>query len=95
MSWATDTPDGLRITVKVTPRASRDEVCGVEEDWLRVRLQAPPVDGKANAALAAFLAKALGVPKRDVEILRGDTARLKTILVRNLSFAAAKAALAV
>lgn len=95
MSWATETPEGLRITVKVTPRASRDAVCGTEEEWLKIRLQAPPVDGKANAALAAFLSKALGVPKRDVEILRGDTARLKTILVRNITFAAAKTALAV
>ena len=95
MSWADDTPNGVRLTVKVTPRASRDGVCGVEEEWLRVRLQAPPVDGKANAALAAFLAKSLGVPKRDVEILHGDTARLKTLLVHGMTAAQAKSLLGV
>ena len=57
------------FSVRVAPRASRSAVLGVHEGALKVALTAPPVDGAANAALVAFLAKALGVAKRDVVIL--------------------------
>ena len=93
MSWASDTPQGVRLAIKVAPRSSRDGVGGVEGDMLKVRLTAPPVDGKANAALEAFLSKALGVPRRDVVILRGDTARMKSILVRGVTASSAEALL--
>jgi uncharacterized protein (TIGR00251 family) len=90
MNWLTPTSDGCVITVKATPRASRTEVCGAEPGWLRVRLQAPPVDGKANAELVRLLAGALGVAKQAVEVVSGDTSRLKRVRLRGLSADAAR-----
>lgn len=55
------TSDGVIITVKVQPRASAEGVAGVDDEWVRVRLRAPPVDGKANVALIAFFCKRTGL----------------------------------
>jgi uncharacterized protein (TIGR00251 family) len=79
MNWLHSTNDGCTVTVKVTPRASKSEIVGADPEWLRVRLQAPPVDGKANAELIALFAKRFGLPKRSVGILTGDTSRLKRV----------------
>ncbi len=76
---------GITFAVKVVPRAPRDEMVGVEGDALKVRLKAPPVEGKANEALIKFLAETLRVRRADVEILRGETARHKLVRVRGLS----------
>ena len=72
------------LRVKVTPNASRNEILGWEEHpttgrHLRVRLQAPPVDGKANKALVLFLAAELGVPKSKITLKKGQSSRLKTL----------------
>lgn len=77
-------PD-TRIDVRLTPRASRTEIRGFERDVLRVRVTAPPVDGRANAALLEVLARALGVPKRDVRIVAGETARQKVVAIDGLT----------
>jgi uncharacterized protein (TIGR00251 family) len=69
----------------VVPRAARSEIVGVQSETLRVRLNAPPVGGAANAALVALIAEALGVPKRDVEIIAGHASRRKTISVAGVS----------
>jgi len=73
------------IKVKVLPRSSRTETAGRENDVYRVKLTDPPVEGRANKALIAFLAEKLGVPKRDIEIVSGKTGRLKTIRIRGLT----------
>ncbi len=75
----------LTFPVRVVPRAKKNEIVGVEGGVLRVRIAAPPVRGKANEVLVEFLAQALGVRKRQVEIIRGQRARNKTIRVRGLS----------
>jgi len=67
--------------VRVAPRASRSRVIGVQDGALKVALTAPPIDGAANEALRKLLAKMLGVPKSDVEIVRGDRARIKLLRV--------------
>jgi hypothetical protein len=72
---------GVRFTVRVQPRASRSEVCGVHGDALKVRLAAPPVDGAANDALVALLADELGVARRSVRIVSGSASRTKLIQV--------------
>jgi hypothetical protein len=72
------------IKVKVLPRSSRTEIAGRENDVYKVKLTDPPVEGRANKALIAFLAEKLGVPKRDIEIVSGKTGRLKTIRIRGL-----------
>jgi uncharacterized protein YggU (UPF0235/DUF167 family) len=65
------------LHVAVTPNAPRTGADGLHDGCLRVRLAAPPVDGKANAALQAWLAAELGLARRDVQLLRGDSARRK------------------
>ncbi len=72
---------GVTFAVRVVPRASRNEIVGVHGDALKVRLTAPPVEGRANEALVAFLAKRLGVRKSQVEIVAGATSRRKMIRV--------------
>ena len=71
--------DQIHIAVKALPGASKTELAGVQDGRLRVRVAAAPQDGKANAELAAFLAKTLGCPKRDVALLGGEKSRFKTI----------------
>lgn len=73
--------DGCVLDVSVSPNAKHTQADGWHDGALRVRLAAPPVDGKANAALVAWLAQALGCPKRDVQLLRGDTARRKQLAI--------------
>ncbi|MBK8248046.1 MAG: DUF167 domain-containing protein [Gemmatimonadetes bacterium] len=71
----------IRFAVHVQPRASRSEVLGRHGDALKVRLQAPPVDGAANDALVELLASALGVPRREIRLVAGQTARRKVVEV--------------
>lgn len=77
----------VRFRVRLQPRASRDEVAGVLDGALRVRLHAPPVDGAANDALVAFLAERLSVPRRGVRIVTGATSRMKTIEIEGVTSA--------
>jgi len=75
----------VRIHVRLTPRAARDQIAGWQDDTLRVRVTAAPVDGKANDALVRLLAAALGVPKSRIGIVSGATARDKTVAIDGLS----------
>jgi len=81
VSGWTERPDGLMLSVRVTPRASRNAIGPGPGEAFAVRLTAPPVDGEANAALIAFLARAFGVAKRDVTIAGGETGRNKRIAI--------------
>jgi uncharacterized protein (TIGR00251 family) len=85
--------DHVRVEVHVVPRASRSAIVGVHDGRIKVTLDAPPVDGEANAALIAFFAKALKRPKRDVTLVRGDTSRHKTLALRGVSEAELRALL--
>jgi hypothetical protein len=81
------TPDGLLLTIRLTPRGGRDDIDGVEtlsdgRQVLKARVRAVPADGEANAALLALLAKALGMPRSQLSLVAGATARLKTVLAR-------------
>jgi len=73
--------DDLRLRVRVQPRASRTRILGVRGDCLAVAVQAPPVDGAANVAVSVLIAEWLGVAKSRVEVVRGATARAKTLRV--------------
>jgi len=81
----TDAQKGAAFAVRVVPRASKNEIAGQVGDAIKVRLTAPPVEGKANEALIAFLAQELGVRKSQVEIVAGETSRDKVISVLGLS----------
>lgn len=75
----------VSFQVRVVPRASKSEIVGVEGDALKIRLQAPPVEGKANEALVKFLAERLAVSKSQIEILSGHTGRTKVVRVRGVT----------
>ncbi len=73
---------GAALTIRVTPRARKTEIAGVLDDGtLRIRIAAPPVEGKANKALVNFLAKVIGVRKNKVEIVAGEKGLDKIISV--------------
>lgn len=84
--WRAD-GDAWLLAVRVQPGASRTEVVGEYGDQLRIRLQAPPVDGKANAALVAFVAGQLGVPRSAVSVVRGSTSRSKVVRIEGVRLA--------
>ena len=71
----------LVLEVRVQPRASRSEIAGRHGERLRIRLQAPPVDGRANAALVEFVAATFGVPRARVTIEQGLTGRDKRVRI--------------
>lgn len=77
--WCCAVPAGIRLTVQITPNAKKTEVIGVLEEVLKIRLQAQPIEGKANEALIRYLADALDVPRGAVRITHGLTNRRKTI----------------
>jgi len=81
----TPTKKGVRFGVRVQPRASKNEVVGVYGTALKIRLQAPPVDGAANAALVSFLAGLLGVSRRSVRIISGESSRDKLVEISGVS----------
>ena len=80
-SWCSALPGAVRLALQITPNARKTEVIGVLDDALKLKLQAQPVEGKANEALVAFLAKALGVPRRALSITHGLTSKRKLIEV--------------
>jgi uncharacterized protein len=80
------TPDGVVITVRLTPKGGRDTIGGIEtradgSSVLKARVRAVPSEGEANIALGRVLAKALSVPPRDVEIVGGHTSRIKRVKI--------------
>jgi uncharacterized protein (TIGR00251 family) len=72
----------LKLSVHATPGARHTEAAGAHGSALRVRLGAPPVDGKANAALIDWAARAFGVPKKQVQLLHGAAGRQKTLGIK-------------
>jgi hypothetical protein len=74
--------DDLFLSLKVQPRASADAIGEPAGDHLRVRLTAPPVEGKANAELRRFLAKLFAVPPSRVELISGELSRLKRVRIQ-------------
>jgi len=81
------------VSVRVVPRSSKEEVAGCEGGVVRIRLNAPPVEGKANEALVRFLAKAVGVPKGSITLVAGERGRSKIVRVAGLTREALMAAL--
>ena len=75
--------DDLLLKIKVQPKSSQDSFAEILGDSLKVRITAPPVDGKANKQLIAFLARQFRVAKSDIELVSGESARDKRILIRS------------
>jgi len=76
---------GCRIEIKAVPNAPKSAVVGWLGDALKVKVHAPPVEGKANQALCEFLAAELDLPKRAVRLLQGDTSRKKVLEIEGLT----------
>jgi len=89
----TEKEGGCIFRVRVAPRGRRDAIIGRHGDAIKIRLQAPPVEGKANRALSEFLAERLGVSRQDVEILSGQASRWKRVRVEGVSADAVRALL--
>ncbi len=85
MLRVSETKDGATFAVRVIPRAARNAVVGEHEGALKVRLTAPPVEGRANAALEALLAEVLGVRLAQVRVIAGHTSRQKTVAVTGVT----------
>ncbi|HSO31245.1 MAG TPA: DUF167 domain-containing protein [Labilithrix sp.] len=83
----------VRFEVHAKPRARRSQVLGEHGEAVAIALAAPPVDGAANDELVRLVAKVLGLPRRDVELVRGDSSREKLVSVTGLSAAEVEARL--
>jgi uncharacterized protein len=79
-----ETETGVVFRIRVVPRASRCESAGFQDDALKLRITAPPVEGKANDACIALLAELLGVKKGQVAIIAGHSSRTKTVAVQGV-----------
>lgn len=84
--WAVEHGGGVVLTIMVQPRASNNQLCGVQGDELKVRLTSPPVDGAANKLCGQFLAKLLGCAKSQVSLLSGHKSRHKRLLVTGVPY---------
>ncbi len=83
MKFATLTDRGLIISINVQPRSSKTMISGLYGNALKIKLTAPPIDGKANQLLIKFLSKTLKLPKSSITILTGETGRSKRLLIRS------------
>ena len=88
-----ETAAGIVFRIRVIPRASRSEVVGIQGDALKLRLNAPPVEGKANEECIRLIAEILGVKKARVTIIAGHSARTKTVAVEGIGAGAVAAIL--
>ena len=79
---------GIRFSVTIQPRASRNEICGVHNDTLKIKLTSPPVEGAANKACIRLLGKTLGVAPSRITIVSGATSRHKVVRVEDMEEAA-------
>lgn len=73
------------LTVYLQPGARKSEIVGLHDGHIKIKVKAPPVDGKANAALINFLSEFFNTPKSSIKIISGDKSRLKKVAIANLS----------
>lgn len=79
-----DTKNGVVIKVKVQPKAQQDEILGIKGGRLRLRVKAPPQNGKANQACISLLAKIMGITKKEIKLISGAKAREKMFFIQNM-----------
>jgi uncharacterized protein (TIGR00251 family) len=80
-AWCSAIAGGVRIAVHIMPNAKKTEVAGLHDDALKLRLHAPPIEGRANEALVRYVADCLDLPKTAVELVHGHTSRKKVLEV--------------
>ena len=84
-SFLKETAGGTLLSVKLQPRASKNEICAPLGDELKIKVTAPPVDAAANQALVELLAEKLSCSRGKVELLRGQTSRHKTVMLHGFA----------
>ena len=85
MAWFRETSEGVHITVRAVPNAPQNQVVGIQGDAIKIRLKAPPVDGKANEVLVRFLSEILGLPRKQISLTAGSTSRNKSVRITGLA----------
>jgi len=93
MNFTRDTPDGCTLTIRVHPGAKKNAITGLHADSLKVALNVPPIDGRANDALIEFIAERLNLPQSRVALLSGASSRSKVLRITGKSAAEVRAAL--
>ena len=78
------TSDGLLIKIKIVPNSSKNDII-VEDEFIKIKVTAQPVENKANKALVEFISKSCKVPKTSIEIVKGSTSKDKTIFIKTTS----------
>ena len=74
--------DGVKLSVKIVPNSSKNEIIGVIDNALKIKLESPPVEGKANEQCIKFLSKLLNIPKTSISITSGEKSKNKTLLIK-------------
>lgn len=78
-------PGGVQVSLHVLPNAPKSQIVGMHNGCLKVKIKAPPVDGKANQAIIEFFSELFGISKSSVEILKGDKSKTKKVFLLGLS----------
>ncbi len=77
-----ETKDGLVLIIKISPNASKNEIIKTE-DGVKLKITAQPIEGKANKAVLEYLSKTFKIPKTYLEIIKGETSKEKTVLIKS------------
>ncbi len=85
MAWIRFDKNGCLIDIHVQPGARKNEIVGLHNDRLKIKIKSPPVDGKANECLVEYLADALSLSRSSVELVKGDASRQKQVRVYGLT----------
>jgi uncharacterized protein (TIGR00251 family) len=93
VEFTRETPEGCSLSVRLHPGAKKNAITGLHDGAVKIALNTPPVDGKANEALIGFLAERLGVPRAKIALVAGQTSRSKTLRVTGKGAAEVAAAL--
>jgi hypothetical protein len=81
------TAEGVEISLHVLPNAPKSQIVGTHNNKLKIKIKAPPVDGKANEAIVAFFSEYLGIAKSQINVDKGEKSKSKTILIRGVPLA--------
>ena len=82
--YVKETPQGAVLMVMAAPRSSKTEIVEIQQDRVKIKVKAPPVDGEANSALVEYLSKIFKIPKKSVILEKGQTGKQKSFLLSGL-----------
>ena len=84
--FATETNDGTVLNIQLTPNSSKNEILGYKEDFIKIKVSAPPNENKANKKLIEFLSDEFNVAKSNISFLSGEKSRIKKILIKKIDY---------